>query len=71
MTAGTFTLRVMNEVPATCIDVDGRLRGGLAIHEFDMVRRSPGIYVDYNMLGGELAITYNATWIIGTNICNY
>ncbi len=66
--AGTFNLRVMNEVPATCIDVDGRLRQGLAIHEFDMVRKSPGIYVDYDMLGTELVISYNATWIIGNNV---
>ena len=68
VTAGTFNLRVMNEVPATCIDVDGRLRQGLPVHEFDMVRRSPGIYVDYDMLGNELTISYNATWIIGTNV---
>ena len=70
VSAGTFTLQVMNEVPATCIDVDGRLRGALAIHEFDMVKKSPGIYVDYDQLGGELTVTYNPTWIIGTNIAN-
>jgi len=68
VTAGTFTLRVMNEVPATCIDVDGRMRGGSPINEFDMIRRTPGVYVDYNLLGGELTVTYTANWIIGTNI---
>ena len=68
VTAGTFTLRVMNEVPATCIDVDGRMRGGFPINEYDMIRKTPGVYVDYNLLGGELTISYNATWIIGTNI---
>lgn len=68
VTAGTFNLRVMTEVPATCIDVDGRMRGGFPINEFDMIRKTPGIYVDYNLLGGELTVTYNATWIIGTNI---
>jgi hypothetical protein len=68
VTAGTFTLRIMNEVPATCIDVDGRMRGGFPINEFDMIKKSPGVYVDYNLLGGELTVTYNATWIIGTNI---
>jgi len=70
VTAGTFTLRVMTEVPATCIDVDGRMRAGQPINEFDMVRKSPGVYVDYSLLGGELAVTYNATWIIGTNTSN-
>ncbi len=28
----------------------------------------PGGYVDYNLLGGELAVTYRPGWAIGFNI---
>ena len=66
--AGTFDLRIMNEVPVTCIDVDGRMHDALPVYEFDMVKKSPGTYADFNMLGGELAITFDATWITGTNV---
>ena len=67
VTAGTTTPQTMLEVPLTCIDVDGRMIGGAPINEFDMVRKSTGIYVDYGLLGGELNISYDPNWIIGTN----
>ncbi len=66
--AGTFTPANMLEVPVTCIDVDGRIHSGLPVFEFDMVKKSPGIYVDFNMLGGELSIGFDPIWITGTNI---
>ena len=65
--ATTTNPQTMSEVPLTCIDVDGRMIGGAPINEFDMVRKSTGIYVDYGLLGGELDISYDANWIIGTN----
>jgi hypothetical protein len=68
VTTATFTPQTMLEVPLTCIDVDGRLFGGLACTEFDQVRRTPGMYADFNMTGGELLITFDPTWVTGTNI---
>lgn len=67
VTATTFSPRVMLEVPLTCIDVDGQMYSGLPVNEFDMVKRTSGIYVDFNMLGGELNVSFDPTWIIGTN----
>lgn len=65
--AGTTTPMTMLEVPLTCIDVDGKMIGGLPVNEFDQVKKSTGIYVDFNLLGGELAVTFDPTWITGTN----
>lgn len=65
--AGTSTPAVMLEVPVTCIDVDGRISSGLPIYEFDMIRRSTGMYTDFDMLGGELTVNFDPTWVTGTN----
>ncbi len=65
--AGTTSPMTMLEVPLTCIDVDGKMIGGLPVNEFDQVKKSTGIYVDFNLLGGELAVTFDPTWITGTN----
>lgn len=66
--SGTFTPQTMLEVPLTCIDVDGRMFSGLPVSEFDQVKKSPGVYVDFNLLGGELNIGFDLNWITGTNV---
>jgi len=64
--AGTALLMNQLEIPATCVDVDGTS----TIHEFDEITLMTGGYVDYNLLGGELAVTYRPGWAIGTNVGN-
>lgn len=63
--AGTTTPQVQTEIPVTPIDVDGK-NGN--IFEFDEIYRSSASYVDYNMVGNELNITYpSANWVDGEN----
>ncbi len=64
---GTVSPMTMLEVPLTCIDVDGKLFSGLAVNEFDQVKKTTGMYVDFNLLGGELAVTFDPVWVTGTN----
>ncbi len=61
---------IMAEVPVTCIDVDGRLISGKNVNEFDQVRVSGGYYVDYDMLGNELAVSYPTGYAMCKNISN-
>lgn len=61
---------VMAEVPLTCIDVDGRITSGKTVNEFDQVRVSGGYYVDYDMLGNELAVSYPTGFAMCKNISN-
>ena len=63
---GTSIPMVQLEIPATCIDVDG----SSTINEFDEISMGIGAYVDYNQLGGQLAVTYKPGWTVGTNIGN-
>ncbi len=63
---GTSIPMVQLEIPATCIDVDGNS----TINEFDEISMGIGAYVDYNQLGGQLAVTYKPGWTVGTNIGN-
>lgn len=65
VTAGTSTPLVQAEIPVTPIDVDGQTG---EVYEYDELYRSASTYVDYNLLGNELKITYpSASWIVGTN----
>ena len=63
---GTSTPMVQFEIPSTCIDVDGNA----TINEFDEISMGTGAYVDYDQLGGQLAVTYKPGWTVGTNIGN-
>lgn len=62
--AGTAIPMVQMEIPSTCIDVDGTS----TLHEYDEISMSTGSYVDFNLLGGELAVTFRPGWAVGTNI---
>ncbi len=64
--AGSSTPMIQFEIPATCIDVDGNP----TLHEFDEITLGSGGYVDFNMLGGELVVTFKPGWVVGTNIGN-
>lgn len=66
--SGTFSPMTMLEVPLTCIDVDGRLYSGLPVSEFDEVKKTTGMFVDFNLLGGELNISFTKDWVLGKNI---
>lgn len=61
---------VMAEVPLTCIDVDGRIVSGKNVNEFDQVRLGAGYYVDYDMLGNELQVSYPTGWAMCKNTSN-
>ena len=68
--AGTSTLYPQTEVPVTCIDVDGWADNdglGNPLYEFDQVDLGGG-YVDYQLTGGELAVTQDGNWFNGKNI---
>ena len=66
VTAGTSTPVMQTEVPITPIDVDGQVN---KVYEFDDIYRYTGSYVDYNMLGGELQVSYpTASLVEGMNI---
>lgn len=65
VTAGTTTPMIQTEVPITPIDIDG-IAGD--IYEFDEIFLSGSGYVDYNMLGNEIALTFPAAnQVVGTN----
>jgi len=60
---------VMLEVPVTCIDVDGMKDNdglGNPLNEFDEIDLGGG-YMDYDLLGGELAVSQSGTWFTGRN----
>lgn len=68
VTAGTSTAMVQSEIPASAIDIDGNnsLWGG-PLNEYDGVSLGASSYVDYNMLGSQLSITYSAGWVQALN----
>lgn len=68
VTAGTSTALVQSEIPASAIDIDGNnsLWGG-ALNEYDGISMGASAYVDYNMLGSQLGITYSAGWVQALN----
>ncbi|WP_207513932.1 hypothetical protein [Longitalea luteola] len=66
VTAGTTIPMVQTEVPITPIDIDG-IAGD--IYEFDEIFLSGSSYVDYNMTGSAIALTFPAAnRVVGTNI---
>lgn len=65
VTAGTTTPMIQTEVPITPIDIDG-ITGD--IYEFDEIFLSATSYVDYNLMGNEIALTFPAAnRVVGTN----
>lgn len=65
---GTTTPRILTEIPLTCIDVDGKNYGNGMAYEFDQVKCAPGAgYMDYQMIGTEMSVTYGNGWITGRN----
>jgi hypothetical protein len=57
--AGTNTDTLMNEIPATSIDIDGNGSGPDSLLEFDEYFLPAAYLVDYDMLAGQL--TFNMT----------
>jgi hypothetical protein len=68
VTAGTSTAMVQSEIPASAIDIDGNnsLWGG-PLNEYDGISMGASAYVDYNMMGAQLGITYSAGWVQALN----
>lgn len=65
VTNGTSTPLTQSEIPVTPIDVDGQSG---QVYEYDEIFRSSSSYVDYNLLGNELNISYPSTnKVVGTN----
>jgi hypothetical protein len=63
--AGTTIPQVQTEIPVTPIDVDGKNN---TVFEFDEIYRYNASYIDYNMVGSELNITFpSANWVDGVN----
>ncbi len=66
VTAGTTNPMVQTEVAITPIDIDG-IAGD--IYEFDEIFLANSSYVDFNMLGSAIALTFPAAnRVVGTNI---
>ena len=63
--AGGFVLANQLEIPVTCIDVDG-ITG--SVFEYDEISTAAGYYINYDLMGNELAITTSPGWAIGRNI---
>lgn len=61
VTSGTSTPVVQTEIPITPIDVDGEAG---KVYEFDEIFQYSGSYVDYNMLGNEVQISYPAANLV-------
>lgn len=59
VTAGTFILLNQLEIPVTCIDVDG-ISG--VVYEFDQITWGTGAYMNYDLIGNELAINTSPGW---------
>jgi Secretion system C-terminal sorting domain len=65
--AGTNTPMIQTEVPATPIDVDGQNYGDGIVKEFDVLQLTNG-YINFDMLGGELAMNITGPWVTGSNV---
>ncbi len=63
----TNTPVVMTEVPVTAIDIDGYEFPDDKLYESDEFQTSAAYYVDYDLLGSSLNITYPAGWIKANN----
>lgn len=65
VTAATSTPVVQTEVPITPIDVDGEAG---RVYEFDEIFRSASSYVDYDLTGDEVQLSYpEASLVRGVN----
>ena len=65
--AGTNIDTLMNEIPATSIDVDGNRSGSDSLLEFDEYFLPSTYLVDFDMLAGDLSFNFSAGSIIGRN----
>jgi hypothetical protein len=63
--AGTSTDTVMNEIPATSIDIDGNGSGPDSLLEFDEYFLPAAYLVDYDMLAGQLTFNMSLGSILG------
>jgi hypothetical protein len=63
--AGTNTDTVMNEIPATSIDIDGNGSGPDSLLEFDEYLLPASYIIDYDMLAGQLTFNMGANSILG------
>ena len=67
--AGTTQPKNIGQVPVTMIDIDGQAYSSGKLFEFDQVYYgSNSYYVDFNMLGGQLNVTFPGNgWVTATN----
>jgi hypothetical protein len=65
--AGTSTAKVMTEVPVTAIDIDGYEYPDDKLFEFDEFKTTASYYVDYDLLGTSLNISYPGGWVTAEN----
>ncbi len=66
--AGTATPKVMTEVPVTAIDIDGYEFPDEKIYESDEFSTTSAYYVDYDLLGSSLNVTYSPGWVKANNV---
>ncbi|HEX6427887.1 MAG TPA: T9SS type A sorting domain-containing protein [Niastella sp.] len=65
VTSGTTTPIIQTEIPITPIDVDGEAG---EVYEFDEIFRYSGSYVNYDLTGNEVQVSYpTANLVTGTN----
>lgn len=60
--AGTFTPKSMIEVPMTAIDIDGYTYPDEKVYEFDEFEESPSYYIQYDLVGSALNVSFAAGW---------
>lgn len=63
--AGTTTDTLVNEIPATSIDVDGSRSGADSMLEFDEYFLPSAYLVDYDMMAGQLSISHLPGSLLG------
>lgn len=63
--AGTNTDTIMNEIPATSIDIDGNGSGPDSLLEFDEYFLPSAYLIDFDMLAGQLTFNFSLGSIIG------
>jgi hypothetical protein len=65
--AGTSTPKVMLEVPVTAIDIDGYIFPDEKVYEFDEFNLTPAYYVNYDLIGSALSVSYTASSVTAIN----
>ncbi len=68
--SGGNAIFLQNEVPVSCIDIDGNFDYdglGNSLHEFDQIFMGGG-YTDFSGAGNEILVNENLSWSKGKNI---